>query len=57
MTKNSETFWYRDDSQAINLTPAEAEIMRVIWDLQRPVTVRDVYENLLEKNALLIQPS
>ena len=52
MTKNSETFWYRNDSQAINLTPAEAEIMRVIWDLQRPVTVRDVYENLLEKKRI-----
>ena len=26
--------------------------MRVIWDLQRPVTVRDVYENLLEKKRI-----
>lgn len=52
MTKKLKSFWYRDDAKGINLTPAEAEIMRVVWDMQRPVTVRDVYEILLGKKRI-----
>lgn len=45
-------FWYRDDSRAIVLTAAEAEIMRVIWDEGGPITVRKVYETLRDRKRI-----
>lgn len=33
------------------INSGEAEIMRIIWDFCRPVTVRDVYDTLWDKEA------
>ncbi len=52
MAKNKKTYWYRDSMSATNLTSAEAEIMRVVWDAGGPVTVRDVYESLLKRRKI-----
>jgi len=52
MTKNNKTYWYRDSDSSTNLTSAEAEIMRVVWDAGNPVTVRDVYETLREQKRI-----
>lgn len=50
--KRKKSFWYRDDSKAIVLTAAEAEIMRVVWDEGQPTTVRKVYETLRERKTI-----
>lgn len=50
--RGKRPFWYRDDSRATVLTAAEAEIMRVIWDEEGPVTVRKVYETLRERKRI-----
>lgn len=52
MTQKKKTYWYRDSVSSTNLTSAEAEIMRVVWDTGGPVTVRDVYESLLKQRKL-----
>jgi len=52
MTKNKKDFWYRDSDSSTNLTSAEAEIMRVVWDADEPVTVRRVYEELRERKQV-----
>jgi predicted transcriptional regulator len=38
-------------SRSTTLTDQELEIMKVVWQLER-ATVRDVYENLLEKRKI-----
>lgn len=45
-------FWFRNDANAIILTAAEAEIMRVVWDFAKPVSVRDVYEVLRQRKKV-----
>ncbi len=45
-------YWFSDTSRAVNLTPPEAEIMRVVWDKGRAVSVREVYEILLRRRRL-----
>jgi predicted transcriptional regulator len=44
--------WFRDSDSSTNLTSAEADIMRVVWDAGGPVTVRDVYESLREQKQV-----
>lgn len=50
--KSKKPYWYRDDSRALVLTVAETEIMRIVWDLGRPVAVRDVYEVLRQRKKV-----
>lgn len=50
--KKKRNFWFRDDSRATMLTPPEAEIMRVVWDRNEPVTVREVYETIRQKRPV-----
>ncbi len=50
MTKR-KNYWF-SDPRPVNLTPAEAEIMRVVWDKRRAVTVREVYEILRQRKQL-----
>ncbi len=45
-------YWYSDYGCAINLTPPEADIMRVVWDRDRAVTVREVYETLRQRKQV-----
>lgn len=52
MGKDKGSYWYRDSASTTNLTSAEAEIMRVVWDMGKPVTVRDVYETLREQKRI-----
>lgn len=52
MAKDKKAYWYRDSMSTTNLTSAEAEIMRVVWDASGPVTVRDVYESLLKHRKI-----
>lgn len=52
MPKEKESYWYRKSNKPTNLTSAEAEIMRVVWDLDMPVTVRDVYEHLRKRKRI-----
>ncbi len=52
MAKSKKTYWYRDSLSSTNLTSAEAEIMRVVWDADEPVTVRFVYETLLKRKKI-----
>lgn len=52
MVRERKSYWYRDSASSTNLTSAEAEIMRVVWDTGEPVTVRDVYELLRERKRI-----
>lgn len=52
MARERKSYWYRDSASSTNLTSAEAEIMRVVWDVAEPVTVRDVYELLRERKRI-----
>lgn len=52
MVKKKKPFRLRNNSNTIAVTPAEAEIMRVVWDIGEPVTVRDVYEALRERRRI-----
>jgi predicted transcriptional regulator len=36
----------------LTLTDQELEIMKTVWELNRPATVRDVYEALLERRKI-----